>query len=416
MTKINLMTISSILIGTMLEWYDFSLLGLMAPFISTLFFPGKDPALSLLATFGVFASGFIARPIGGILFGHLGDRYGRRSTLSLTVILMALPTTLIGLLPTYDAIGVFAPVALVVLRIVQGFAASGEYPGAICFLAEISSPENKGFWGSVSIFGVTGGIFLGSLISFMVSHTVSNEQMLIWGWRIPFLVGMPLGLVGWMLRYKITESNEFLQAAMHAESVNIPLRNILKTNLSSLAKVILFFALSSTSFFLGFIYIPSYLISLHKMTFQQSLLSNSISMICLISFIPFFGFLSDKLSRKSIMLAGSICLALFYYPIFRTLLDNSFYSYLGAQISLAFCVAIFVGPMAAASAEMFPTLTRYTGVSVSLNLGVSLIGGTCPFVAAYLSWYSGSVCMPCVYPIVLASLCILTLLKVKSKP
>jgi len=411
MKQINLMTISSILIGTMLEWYDFSLLGLTAPFISTLFFPAKNSVLSMLATFGVFASGFIARPIGGMLFGHFGDRHGRRSALSITVLLMALPTTLIGLLPTFATIGVLAPIGLVVLRIIQGFAASGEYPGAICFLTEISPIENKGFWGSISIFGVTGGLFLGSLVTFIVSYFVSSAEMFAWGWRIPFLLGLPLGLVGLLLRYHVSESETYVEAAKKAMNHKIPLHQIVDTNLSSLLKVTVFFALSSISFFLGFIYIPSYLISIHRITFQQSLWNNSVSMVFLIFSIPLFGYLSDKLSRNSIMLSGAICLSVFYYPLFILFLNGNSNHCLSAQIILAFCIAMFVGPMAAASAERFTTLTRYSGVSVGLNVGVSFFGGTCPLIATYLVYHTGSVFMPCIYPIVMACVCILILTK-----
>ncbi len=411
MNKIDKRTISSILIGTVLEWYDFSLLGLMAPIISTLFFPAKTPILSLLATFGVFASGFIARPIGGILFGHLGDRRGRRVALSITIIFMALPTTLIGLLPTYQTIGIAAPITLVLLRIVQGLAASGEYPGAICFLTEIAPPSKKGFWGSVSVFGVTGGIFLGSIISFLLTYYLSSVQMNSWGWRIPFLIGLPLGIVGWYLRYKVQESELFKAAVEKESAFKIPLHQILKFNFASLVKVIIVFALSSISFFLGFVYIATYLVSTHKISFHEVLLNNTISMLFLILLIPAFGYLSDKINRHYIMFAGASCLCIFFYPIYLLFLENDSQYFLNGQILLAFCIAMFVGPMAATTSEMFATLTRYSGVSVGLNIGVSVFGGTCPLVATYLVYYSGNVAMPCIYPIAVAILCMFSIYK-----
>jgi MHS family proline/betaine transporter-like MFS transporter len=414
MMKIDSKTIASILIGTVLEWYDFSLLGLMAPIISTLFFPAKTPILSLLATFGVFASGFIARPIGGILFGHFGDRHGRRAALSITIIFMALPTTLIGLLPTYQTLGIMAPITLVILRLAQGFAASGEYPGAICFLTEIALPSRKGFWGSVSVFGVTGGIFLGSMINFILTYYLTSSQMNSWGWRIPFLIGLPLGIVGWYLRCKVKESELFKAAVEKESAFKIPLCQILKFNFASLVKVIIVFALSSISFFLGFVYIATYLVSTHKITFHEVLLNNTISMLVLILLIPAFGYLSDKINRNYIMFAGACCLGIFFYPIYLLFLSGNSQYFLQGQIALAFCIAMFVGPMAAATAEMFTTLTRYSGVSVGLNVGVSVFGGTCPLVATYLVYYSGNVAMPCVYPIVVAGLSMLTIYKLNN--
>jgi len=414
--KIDVVTLSSVLIGTILEWYDFSLLGSMASMISIHFFPSKTPLFSLMATFAVFASGFIARPIGGILFGHIGDRRGRRSALSLTIILMAVPTTLIGLLPTYETIGILAPIALIALRLMQGFAASGEYPGAICFLTEIAPPNKRGFWGSISMFGVAGGILLASAICSILSAVLSNDQMHSWGWRVPFVIGLPLGVVGWYLRCKVRESDIFTSATATNEVLKLPFKQVLQFNFVSLIKVILLFALSTISFYLGFVYIAAYLVSAHKLTFHQALLSNTVGTMILILFIPLFGYLSDKINRKYIMIVGAGALFIFSYPIFTLFLEGNLYGLMQGQIVLSLFIAMLVGPMSAAIAEVFSTLTRYSGIAAGLNIGTSLFGGTCPLIATYLVNYSGYEAMPCIYPMLFSFLCLVVIFSFQHNP
>jgi len=408
------MTIASVLIGTMLEWYDFSLLGSMAPIMSTLFFPSKLVMLSLLASLSVFASGFLVRPIGGIIFGYIGDRDGRRAALSMTIILMALPTTLIGLLPTFHAIGMTAPILLVFLRLIQGVASSGEYPGAVCFLTEIAPANRRGLWGSISVFGVVGGILLGSVISAVLSWCLSAEQMYSWGWRIPFLISLPLGVVGWHVRYKVKETDIFQTAKLTEEAFKNPLGQVIKFNFANLCKVIILFSLSNISFYISFVYISTYLVSTHKVTFHQALLNNTISMIVLVLCLPLFGYISDKINRKYIMLIGASFLLVFFYPIFTLFLAPNHFSFLMGQILAAVFIAIYAGPMAATTAETFSTFTRYSGISMALNIGAGVFGGTCPLVAAYLTQCSGKGTMPCIYPMIFAFLCLLVICTLRS--
>lgn len=405
MKKIEFATITSILIGTILEWYDFSLLGAMTPIISKLFFPAKTPLVSLLSTFAVFASGFLMRPLGGILFGHIGDRYGRKTALSLSILLMALPTAMIGLLPVYATVGIMAPVLLVILRLIQGISASGEYPGAICFLTEIAPTNQKGLFGSISMFGVAGGILLSSIMSMIFSTYLSTDQMSAWGWRIPFLISLPLGIIGWYLRCKVKESIAFENAKK--DIFKLPLTQLFKFNFLNLNKVIFLFALSTSSFYLGFVYIVTYLVSLHKITFSQALFSNTLSTTILIICMPLFGYLSDRTNRKMIMLMGASALLILSYPIFMLFLSNNPHGLLQGQILLAISIAMLVGPMAATTSELFSTLIRYSGISIGLNVGTSIFGGACPLIATYLVTYSQKASMPCLLPISLAFLCLI---------
>lgn len=400
----------SILIGTILEWYDFSLLASMATIISVIFFPSKNAALSLMATFGVFASGFLMRPIGGALFGHIGDRYGRKEALSLTIILMAVPTTLIGLLPTFHAIGIVAPIILVFLRLIQGAASSGEYPGAICFLTEIAPVDKRGLWGSASMIGVVGGVFLGTLVNFLLSSNLSEQQLYSWGWRIPFLTGLPLGALGWLMRYKISETAVYKAAKATQKTLLFPLSHVFRFSYSNLIKIIILFSASTVIFYSNFVYVMTYLVRTHEISFRQSLLDNMLGVTALIIFIPFFGYLSDKLNRKLIILIGALCLSLFSYPIFVLLLNQN----LWGQILSALFLAIFVGPLAATAAEVFSTCMRYSGISISLNVGASIFGGTSPLIATYLVYYSGHETMPAIYAATLGVICFFTILSMKS--
>lgn len=414
MQKTKLSILISVIMGTVLEWYDFSLLASMAPIMGALFFPSQIPVLSLLATFGVFASGFIMRPIGAIIFGHIGDCYGRKMALSLTIFLMALPTCLIGLLPNYQTAGVIAPILLILLRLLQGAASSGEYPGAICFLTEIAPVGKRGLWGSLSMFGVVGGIALGSLINAVLLLSLTSEQIYSWGWRLPFLAGLPLGIIGWYLRCYVDETVVFNTTKPKEKSAHLPFRQIIKYNLSSLTKVVILFSLSNISFYLSFFYITSFLVSTNKITYNQGLLSNTISTFVMIVLIPIFGYLSDKMNRKYILFAGALCLMTFFYPIFTLVLTCNHQGILYCQLILAFFIAMLSGPMAAVTTEMFSTSTRYSGVGVGLNIGASLFGGTSPFIATFLVHYSGKDVMPAIYPIIVAVLCLLAIWSIKS--
>lgn len=414
MKKIYTSAIFTILIGTILEWYDFSLIGLMAPIIANLFFPSKSSIISLLETFGIFAFGFLARPIGGFFFGHVGDKHGRKSALSKTIIWMALPTTLIGLLPTFNSIGILSPLLLVLLRFIQGFASSGEYPGAICYLAEIAPAAKRGLWSSLSMFGVGGGLLLSSVLNLLLWSYLSAIQMKAWGWRIPFLIGLPLGIVGWYFRYRLTETEIFQLAVINTKTLALPIREIIRFNMKSLLKAIMLFSLGPVSFYLGFVYIDAYLVNIKKISLHVAMVNNVLSTLILILFIPCFGYLSDKINRKYIVFAGAVCLLIFFYPIFILFFSGP-KGLLVGQILLAVFIAMFVGPMAAVTSEIFPTFVRYSGLSIGLNIGASIFGGTCPLIATYMVQQSGSSFMPCIYPMIFAFLCLLIVCNLRNK-
>jgi len=403
----KLKSVFGVIIGTVLEWYDFTLLGTMAPIFSVVFFPAKTPVFSLLATYGAFAAGFLARPLGGMLFGHIGDSVGRKSALSLTISMMALPTTLIGLMPSFHTIGILAPIFLIILRIIQGAAASGEYPGAICILTEMAPADRRGLWGSLSMFGVVGGILFGSLVNLIISRCLITEQIYAWGWRIPFLLGLPLGLIGWYLRSILPESDMFRSEKFLGNISKYPLTQVFRNNFPALCRVTLFFALGNISFYMGFVYIGAWLVSSMKSNFHETMISTSISTIFMMIMIPIFGYLSDRINRKHVMFAGALCLLIFFYPIFRWFCIGG--NLILGQMLLALFVAMFVGPMAAISAEEFQTSLRYSGISIGLNIGSTFFGGTCPLVAVWLVHYFNNELVPGIYPPMIAFVCVLVL-------
>lgn len=323
--------------------------------------------------------------------------------LSLTIILMALPTTLIGFLPTHQTAGILAPIMLLGLRIMQGFATAGEYPGAMCLLSEMAPANQRGFYSSLSMLGTVGGVFLGSMVNSIFSSYLSSDQLYSWGWRIPFLLGAPLGVIGWFLRYKTQESAVFL----NTPKSKLPIKDLLISNSRQVAKIILFFALSTISFYLGYVYIVGYLVSAHKITLQQGFLSNAISTISLALMIPVFGYLSDKFNRNKILVFGIIGLSTLFYPIFYLFFSGDFINLLMGQLALALIIAIFAGPLAAITAESFSTSTRYTGISVVINIGATVFGGTCPLVATYLTQVTKNPVIPSLYPIIISFMCLM---------
>ncbi len=409
--KINAHFLSSVLAGTILEWYDFSLFGILTPVISVLFFHLKNSFLALLITFGVFAVGFVMRPIGGFIFGYIGDRHGRKTALSLSVIFMALPTCLIGLLPTWHEIGIYAPVLLIILRLIQGLAASGEYPGAVCFLAEYSSNKHRGFFTSLSVFGVSGGILLGSFISFLTSYFLTADQMQVWGWRVCFLLSLPLGLIGFYLRYKISESKIFTESDRKYKKF---FKNGSKNNILGAFRLTLMFALPMVCFYMITTYVVSFLASVGKVPLHLGLMSNVVSLLMYIFLVPLCGYISDKTNRKWMMVIGAVCLLVFSYPIFNYLISGSVYGLFIGQALLMLFIAIVMGPMTAFSTESFSTFDRYSGVSIALNIAASAFGGTTPLISAFLVHYFRNPVTPCLYIILMSFLSILVTLSLSN--
>ncbi|GAB6072161.1 MHS family MFS transporter [Venenivibrio stagnispumantis] len=371
-------------VGNILEWYDFALYGYLAPIIAKLFFPSHDPTISLLQTFGVFAVGFFARPVGSLIFGHIGDKYGRKKALALSVILMAISTTLIGLLPTYSQIGILATILLTMLRVLQGLSVGGEYTTSVAFLIEHSASGKRGFYGSFALFGAVLGIMLGSATGAVITSFMSEESLYSIGWRLAFFVGIPLGILGYFIRRKIEETPNFKEIEEAEEIAKFPILEILKTDYIDFFKSFGLSILQAVAFHLLFVYLTTFYNKVLNIPMSQSLIINTISMIILVIFIPVFAYLSDIFGRKKVLMLSIVLIILLSYPLFKLILTGNIFYVLIAQSLFAVITSGFMGTLPTALVELFPTKIRNTAYSVSYNLALAIFGGTTPLVATYI--------------------------------
>ena len=398
-------------IGNVLEWYDFALYGYFAPVIAALFFPGKSELAALISTFGIFAVGFFARPVGAVLFGHLGDTVGRKTALIWSVMLMAVPTCLLGLLPTHDEIGIGAPILLTVLRILQGLSVGGEFTGSMTFLVEHARPEERGYAGSWSEFSAQIGILLGSGVGALLTSTLSHEDLYAWGWRVPFVLGVLVGGVGFYLRTGIEESPEFEQIKLGGAVSRFPLRDVLVFRRRELAQAVGIIVLYAVSFYLAFVYLITYLSSVLTVPLNQAMIGNTIGLAVFTFLVPIMGAVSDRIGRRTPMIWGAAGLAILSYPLFMLLGHQTIPFLLMAQLLFAVLIAAYVGPMCATVVELFPPQGRYTGISIAYNLALALFGGTAPLVATYLIGKTGSLVAPSYYLMFCALLSLVVVLK-----
>jgi MHS family proline/betaine transporter-like MFS transporter len=375
-------------IGTILEWYDFSLFASLAAIISSLFFPHKSQLAAMIWTFSIFASGFIMRPIGAIFFGHLGDKIGRKSSLLITVILMAFSTTAIGFIPV--DIGILTVVLLMLLRLLQGFAASGEYPGGLVLLYELANPKHKGLITSLGAFSSVFGIFLGTLVCTITSKCLSSTDLLNWGWRIPFIIGLPLGLIGYALRKYLFESSVFEQVKKQGMVVRLPFVELIKYHWKNFITLTVMYILSNVAFYMSFVYLSTYTVNTHRISIANSFYLNALSTLIYAAFILIAGYLSDHINRKYMMRSVCLLMLIFAIPFFWFVINGSAWQQVVCQALLSLLIGMLVGTLAIFAVELFPANIRYTGVATALNIGASFFGGTAPLVCTWLAKLTGA--------------------------
>ncbi|MTI62529.1 MFS transporter [Methylophaga sp.] len=402
-------------IGNIIEWYDFALYGFMASVLSDVFFPSEDRLVSLIATYGVFAVGFIMRPLGSVIFGWLGDTIGRSRTLLLSVAMMAFPTLVLGLLPSYEVAGILAPLLLVLVRMIQGLSVGGEFSTSVTYLVETAPPKERGLAGSWANTGSLIGMLLGSGAAAIATDVFSADVLASWGWRVPFLVGGILGVIAILLRKNLPESPQF-KLYEKARCPNSPLKEAFTCNRVQMAQGVLFSSGYGALFYLALVYLPTWVSEISDISLSEAMQANTLTLALLLPVIPLGGWVSDRLIRRTRLLVWD-------------------FTFLGAACALAFIwmqngnpIAIFVGqiitglilavPLGAAPAmfaELFPEDDRLTGYSIVFNVGLGLVGGTTPMLASWLILISGSALAPVALTLIWAVIAIGALMWMRDR-
>jgi MHS family proline/betaine transporter-like MFS transporter len=381
-------------IGVLVHWFDWAVYAYMATTIAAVFFPKTDRTAALLATFAVFAVSFLVRPLGAVIFGRLGDRLGRKLTLSVVILAMAISTLILGFLPTYQTIGMFAPALLILTRIVQGLAAGGEFGSAAAFLGEFSPRKHRGFGCSWLEFGSLLGFLLASFVVFLLNQALAQDQILAWGWRIPFLVTVPLGLIGLYIRRRIEDTPEF-EALQQNESISqSPIREVFKNNPKEFIQTCGMEIFMNVTFYV----VLTYLLTYQETTVgidagRAALLSTLASALGLI-IVPLAGIASDKLGRKPVLMTAAIALTVLSIPLFILMNAGGESAAFISTFGLAFILAIILGTHAATIVELFPTRTRQTGLSIAYAVTAALFAGTAPYVLTWLIDLTGNALSP----------------------
>lgn len=388
--------ILSCMAGNALEWYDFVLYGYFATTIGSLFFPNFSTFASLMATFGVFAAGFIMRPLGGVIFGHIGDKIGRKNALLWSIYLMAIPTTLIGLLPTYDQIGWLAPLFLTLIRLAQGLSMGGEFTGSMVFVVEHAQRRNRGLYGSWVVFSLLIGILIGSGVATTTCYVLSEDQILAWGWRIPFLLSAIGGLLGSVIRRTVHEPEQFTQAKKRQKEHSTPIVELFRHHLKTICYVVTFELTLAIGFYLIVTFINNFLRAHLGFDMVTSLMMTTISMIAMGVAIPLSGFLSDRIGRKPLLIGSSLAFTLFAYPLFIAL-EGSLTTALIAQVCLSFIMGIYFAPLPATLVELFSVNIRFSGLSISHSISMAVFGGSAPLIATALIQWTNNNAAPAIY-------------------
>jgi MFS transporter, MHS family, proline/betaine transporter len=397
------------MIGNALEWYDFVLFVQFAPFIGKLFFPAGNDNAALLAVFGVFAAGFIMRPVGGVLFGYIGDKLGRKTSLVLSILLMSIPTAAIGVLPTYAAIGIFAPICLTLIRLLQGLALGGGFSGCMTFLVEYAPKDKRGLIGSASMFSLGAGVLLGILIARGTHSLIATEAFELWGWRIPFLLSLLIGSVAFYIRSHVEESPVYIQAKKLGKLSKAPVRDVLKNYLKPLITAIGIYLTVTVPFYTLSAFFNTFMQNKLGYSLSEAMTINGIALVFFMMAMPISGYISDRIGRKKTLLFAAVSIALAAYPCFSLIIQGGTFGPLMGQIIFGILVGLYMGPVPAVLVELFPTSVRFTGLALSYNISAALFGGTVPYVYMYLIQYTESLLAPSYYIIFFVLMTLVTI-------
>jgi MHS family proline/betaine transporter-like MFS transporter len=391
-TQSPLRTALAGLIGNMLEWFDFAVYGYFASDIGSQFFPKSSPSAQQLLAFAVFAIGFFARPVGGLVLGMIGDRIGRRALLTLSIALMGASTLILGLLPGYQQIGMAAPLLLVTMRLIQGFSVGGEFTGSMVYTTESASPLMRGLVSSSTAAGVTLGFILGSGSAWLVNASLSRGEVAVWGWRVPFIASVLLCVAGWLLRRGLHETAEGLKAVASRP----PLLPSLIADWLPMVRTFGIVAMTNAAYYLTFTYVVDRRKNLHGGG-SGFLMANTLSLLLVLVAKPLGGWLSDRVGRRRLMLVLTVTTMSLIYPALWLMLYGMPWQFMLGQLLLAVPLGMALGLQGAMVVEIFPLRTRVTSMSFAYSITLALAGGTAPLVSAWLIEKSGAPLAPAYY-------------------
>ncbi|KWX20080.1 MFS transporter [Mycolicibacterium wolinskyi] len=401
-------------IGNAVEWFDFAIYGFLATYIAANFFPAGNETAALLNTFAIFAAAFFMRPLGGFVFGPLGDRLGRQRVLAVVILLMSAATLGIGLLPTYATIGVAAPLLLLLLRCLQGFSAGGEYGGGAVYLAEYATERRRGLTVTFIAWSGVLGFLLGSITVTLLAASLSPEAMDSYGWRIPFLIAAPLGLVGLYIRLRLDDTPEFTKLDKSDRVAKSPLREAVRTARKPILQVIGMFIVFNVGYYVVFTFVPTYFIKSLQFSKTESFVSITLaSLTALILILPLAA-LSDRIGRKPLLIAGSVGFMVFAYPLFLLMNSGSVVAAIVGHCLLAAIESVYVATAVTAGVELFATRVRYSGFSIGYNIAVAAFGGTTPYVVTWLTAATGNHLAPALYLIAAAIVSVATVFTLRE--
>lgn len=389
-------------IGNFIEWYDFTIYGYLAVVIAPLFFPSEDRLVSLMATFAVFGVAFVMRPIGALVFGSIGDRIGRRNTLAAIILITSGATFFIGLIPSYETIGILAPLLLVLARVVQGFAVGGEYGGATAFMVEYAPEGKRGLYGSWQFVTQGGSLIAGLLVVTGLTAALSEEALFNWAWRVPFLIALPLGLIGLYMRLKLEDTPAFQAVQEHQEVERTPLKESLRHHGKDLLKVVgLTWLLTGLTYLL--IFMPTYLSEQLDVPLSSGYTAVILGTAAYCATALVAALLSDRIGRrKPFLLAAPVVAVIAVVPVFLLIGTANFAAITLALVVVGVILGSSAGVYAAATCEVFPTNVRYSSLSLGYSVAVSIFGGTTPLIFTALLAATGNPISPAFYLIVAA--------------
>jgi MHS family proline/betaine transporter-like MFS transporter len=382
------------LAGNVMEWYDFGTYGFFAAVIGNQFFPAHDPTVSLLASFAVFAIGFIGRPLGALIFGHIGDRSGRKRALMASVIMMALPTMFIGLLPTYAQVGIVAPILLVILRLCQGLAVGGEFTTSMVLLVEGAQRTRRGFVGSFAPFGAVGGMLIGSAVGAAITEYLSADTVAAWGWRAAFLFGLLIGAVVLYVRRRLPPDATIVAIA---EARHAPVVTAFKTQWPMILKIVGIVLTLSIGFYLNFVYLTTWLTQFTHISHAEALGLNCLGLALQLCMLPLAGSLADRIGVKAVLLLSTIGFAVLSWPVYLLMSEGTAAAIIAGQAVLSLLEAGISGAVPAFMVEALPKHVRCTALSFGQNIATACFGGTVPMVSVALIGATGDALAPALY-------------------